>query len=112
MENIVMAFYGIADNGKKQHYKQIAVPMSDEECCPVDEITAENCWAWVCDGEPHKSNVRKGMKYPAIILPRLINTWGNEEDARKIGYKKCKLSPLEPISKAEAQEILKSIYGG
>lgn len=90
MKSFEIFAWGFDDNGKKCTMRSVVTPIADEsEACDPSEMTAETRWLWVADGKEHG-------KFPAVILPRCIEFWGSESEARKLGYRKCRMTDWAP----------------
>lgn len=73
-----------------KNVKTIVTPIEDESVCvkpeEITDVNSPDFWAWVADGVGHG-------KFPAIILAGLLDIWGTESEARKYGYRKCRMTP-------------------
>ena len=90
MSVLTIRTWDIGENRKKVYVEEDYEELAEELCNPVDNLGRygdAGFWVWVCDGKEHKSHVTN-RKYPMIILPRLIHMYGNEADAKAIGYRK------------------------
>lgn len=90
MKKVTVRFWDLDERNRKINVEEDYEELPEESCNPVDKMGKKGdpgYWVWICDGKPHKSNVKNRM-YPTIILPSCIEIWGTEEDARAIGYRK------------------------